>query len=134
MSTRRRCLHLYWVTTRDHDEDWFIVATNSRSARRFHEHYEGYNSGDATANLVLRNIDLQLREDEEPPIHVQTEHLKALGCVVVEITSRQRSVLCDQRYFVEGSMEALISIAEDNIAEVSGLGRPRGTARPERAD
>lgn len=134
MSTRQKCLHLYWVTTRDHDEDWFIVAANSRSAQRFHERYEGYNPGDAAAELVLQDIDLHLRKGETPPFHAQIEHLQAVGCVTLHTAPGQRAVLCEQRYFVEGSMEAIISIATDNAAEASGLGRPRGTTRPKRAD
>lgn len=47
-----RPLNLYWVETSDHDEDWFIIAKNSRSACSYHEQYEGYNSGDANASLV----------------------------------------------------------------------------------
>jgi len=33
---------LYWVSTADHDEDWFIFAKSTRSAAKFHADYEGY--------------------------------------------------------------------------------------------
>jgi hypothetical protein len=43
---------LYWCTTDDGDEDWFIIATSARQARRLHEDLEGYDVGDAEAELV----------------------------------------------------------------------------------
>ena len=43
---------LYWCTTEDHDEDWFVVAATAADAARFHEDSEGYDEGDATAELV----------------------------------------------------------------------------------
>jgi hypothetical protein len=30
-------MRLYWVTTEDHDEDWFVVAPNEVEACMFHE-------------------------------------------------------------------------------------------------
>jgi hypothetical protein len=45
-------MKLFWVTTDDHDEDWFIVAPDAAAAARFHEDAEGYDEGDATAELV----------------------------------------------------------------------------------
>ena len=43
---------LYWCETDDHDEDWFVVARNVAEAKRFHERAEGYDKGDARAELV----------------------------------------------------------------------------------
>lgn len=43
---------LYWCTTPDGDEDWFVIATSSREARYFFEDYEGYNRGDSESELV----------------------------------------------------------------------------------
>ena len=47
-------VNLYWVTTDDHDEDWFILATTGRTAETYHIQYEGYEPGDARAELILR--------------------------------------------------------------------------------
>ena len=47
-------INLYWVTTDDHDEDWFIMASTAQAARRYHTEYEGYSPGDAHAELVTR--------------------------------------------------------------------------------
>jgi hypothetical protein len=55
---------LYWCTTDDGDEDWFVVATSTTSARSFHERAEGYASGDATAELIVTLPDSLLREGE----------------------------------------------------------------------
>lgn len=46
-------LYLYWVTTEDHDEDWFIVAHSFEEAQEMHENYEGYDPGDAFAEEIM---------------------------------------------------------------------------------
>ena len=46
-------MELFWVTTEDHDEDWFVVASSAEEASRFHEDAEGYDPGDATAEEIL---------------------------------------------------------------------------------
>jgi hypothetical protein len=33
---KRDTINLYWVTTDDHDEDWFILAPTAQAARRYH--------------------------------------------------------------------------------------------------
>jgi hypothetical protein len=43
---------LYWCTTDDHDEDWFVVARNAREAEAFHVDAEGYDEDEASAELV----------------------------------------------------------------------------------
>jgi hypothetical protein len=50
----KKPIHLDWVTTLDHDEDWFIFAPTSRSAASCHEDCEGYDSGDANPVRLLR--------------------------------------------------------------------------------
>ena len=51
---RAKTFALYWCTTPDGDEDWFVVASSARAARSFHERAEGYDSGDAGAERVVR--------------------------------------------------------------------------------
>jgi hypothetical protein len=125
---------LYWVTTPDRDEDWFILAKTRRSAERFHERYEGYNPGDATAHLVRRNVDIQPLEHEVPPFHAQANHLAKLGAATFEVAPGQRTVLLDGCLYVEGHMEGLVAIAQDNASELAGHGRPRNTGRPKLLD
>ena len=43
---------LYWCTTPDGDEDWFIIATSARQARSRHAGEEGYRSEDVESTLV----------------------------------------------------------------------------------
>ena len=47
-------MNLYWVTTEDHGEDWFIVANTAEEAATFHEKQEGCDYGDATAEMILK--------------------------------------------------------------------------------
>jgi hypothetical protein len=53
-TTPGRIVNLYWVTTDDHDEEWFILAKTRRAAENYHIEYEGYEPGDARAELILR--------------------------------------------------------------------------------
>ena len=57
-SVRKSTIKLYWVTTLDHDEDWFIFARTSSSAASYHEHSEGYDMGDAKARSVIARVKL----------------------------------------------------------------------------
>jgi hypothetical protein len=52
-SSAGRRFSLYWCTTSDGDEDWFVVANSGREARRFHENAEGYERGDARAERTV---------------------------------------------------------------------------------
>jgi hypothetical protein len=50
---RAKRFALYWCTTADGEEDWFVVADSARSARRFHEGAEDYETGEAQAERVI---------------------------------------------------------------------------------
>ena len=50
---RTKRFALYWCTTPDGDEDWFVVADSAATARRFHEAAEGYCRGDAHAERAI---------------------------------------------------------------------------------
>jgi hypothetical protein len=67
---------LYWCTTPDHDEDWFIIARTSVGARRCHENAEGYDSGTAEAEYVC---DVPARFVEGAPGWPSDAALKACG-------------------------------------------------------
>jgi hypothetical protein len=55
---------LYWCTTEDHDEDWFVVARNADEAEQFHVEEEGYEEDGAAAELVcVLPASLQKQED-----------------------------------------------------------------------
>ena len=92
--------NLYWVTTPDHDEDCFIVASNIRSARAYHESYEGYNSGDAEAELLFHHIDIPSGPDC-PPFHPRLDLLESLGGVKIKSGRREGKILLAGRCFPE---------------------------------
>lgn len=52
--TRPKRFALYWCTTPNGDEDWFVVADSAREARKFHEDEEGFNRGDADAERIMK--------------------------------------------------------------------------------
>jgi len=56
MASLKQTVKLYWVTPDDHDEDWFIFTESARSARAYHEDYEGYGKGDANSCLIVSNM------------------------------------------------------------------------------
>src|ERR1039457_5229831 len=79
MASTKQTVKLYWVTTADHDEDWFIFAESARGAKRYHEYYEGYGAGDARARLIVRDVPLTKFQNGTPPCHAQFQDLFQLG-------------------------------------------------------
>jgi phage-related protein len=73
-------MNLYWCETEDHDEDWFVVASSAREARRFHEVAEGYGRGEVQATLVCRIPPTLIPQTKGWPDH---DLLRALGGVFV---------------------------------------------------
>lgn len=110
-STKKATTALYWVTTRDHDEDWFILARNSRSASTYHESSEGYNPGDAVVRKVLGGV--QLTDGASLPRHAQIEDLESLGFRLLQ-SHPYRIVRFHGKIYKEGQMQALV----DTIHEV----------------
>jgi hypothetical protein len=111
-SRKKSSATLFWVSTRDHDEDWFVFARSSVSACRFHEDYEGYNRDDAKARKVLGGI--VWKEGDELPRHAQIPDLRPLGFNVLRVKP-YRVVRLGGKTFKEGQLEALI---EDAINKV----------------
>ena len=114
---------LYWVTSTDHDEDWFIFAKSKQSAAKFHADYEGYGPRETTAEPIL-----EARDIAAPfPRHAQIDDLTALGFEILKGGDHGRSVKYGDRTFVEGHLESLIAEIDDNTSEAAGEGRPRST-------
>jgi hypothetical protein len=67
---------LYWCTTPDHDEDWFVIARTAASARLYHEREEVYGAGDADAELVC---DVPARFAKDAPCWPSDAALEACG-------------------------------------------------------
>ena len=117
-------MKLYWVTTEDHDEDWFVVATNAKEAASFHENMEGYDPGDATAEAIL---DIP----EEIPAEIgwpSDEFLKTVGAIFI-CDGPTRVVEISGRKFCEGLLDATIRSLDDDIFEALGQERLNETPK-----
>jgi hypothetical protein len=118
-------MNLYWVTTEDHHEDWFIVASSSEDACKFHEDNEGYNPGDAKAEKVLSIPNATFAEPGWPP----EELLIELGASFIQ-KDNIRVVEIEGRKFSEGMLESLINEICDDEFEARGDDRLNETKKP----
>ena len=120
-------MKLFWVTTEDHDEDWFIVAETSEEAAGLHEYLEGYDPGEATAEEVMVIPENLACEKGWP----STDLILALGGRFLE-KGHARVVELRGKVFAEGMLEDLIFEVTDNAFEKKGEGRPNKTKRSRR--
>src|SRR5262245_27742948 len=106
-------MNLYWCETKDHDEDWFVVASSAHEAQHFHEIEEGYGERDARATLVCR-----IPKALKPSTKAWPEHdlLRALGGVFVS-ESTPRVVQFHDRVYAEGGLDAVLRRLEDDQSE-----------------
>ena len=120
----REYMNLYWVTTEDHHEDWFIVALTSGDACQIHEKYEGYDPGDAKAEKVMSIPKGTSTEPgwptEELLVKLGAKFLQKGDARVVEIKGRK---------FSEGMLESLIREITDNQFEAYDGTRPNKTRK-----
>jgi len=117
-------LKLYWVTTNDHHEDWFIVASSTEEASKFHEENEGYNPGDANSEEIV-NIPDDISTDIGWP---SEELLLSIGAKFIN-NDETRIVEINGQQYVEGMLEAHIRELDDNIFELNGEERLNHTKR-----
>ncbi len=118
-------MKLYWVTTEDHDEDWFIVASSSEEASRYHEDMEGYERGDAGAEEIL-DIPENVPAEKGWP---SDELLLALGTTFL-LNDQSRVAEIAGRRFCEGLLEAALNEIRDDAFERQGDERPDKTKKP----
>jgi len=116
-------MNLYWVETEDHDEDWFVVASNDRAAARFHERNEGYARGDAQATFIVE-VPGRLKARAGWP---SEEDLEACGAKILR-PDTPRLVEIGGRQFCEGTLEHEIEQISDDAFEARGEGRLNKTA------
>lgn len=107
--TINKQIKLYWVTTADHGEDWFIFAGSDLQARSYHEHYEGYGKGDARARLIVSNVTLKEFMNGAPPCHARFEDLYQIGLEVGTTTGRRKGRF-NREIFQDGILEAIIEL------------------------
>ena len=117
-------MYLYWVTTDDHAEDWFIIANTAEEATLFHENVEGYDYGDATAEMIVPIPEGTATEVGWP----SDEVLKACGANIIS-NDLERVIEIEGRKFSEGLMESTIRTLDDDMFEEIGEGRPNKTER-----
>jgi hypothetical protein len=111
---RKNPHNLYWVTGADGAEDWFVSTRTPRSASRFYEDYIGIDKNNATAELVLSNIELPKFESGSPPCWLSLNDLQALGFKVLNPEPGLSTVTLGNRTFSEGYFEMLLR-ASDRI-------------------
>ena len=116
MASTKQTIKLYWVMARDHVEDWFVFAESAKSARAYHEHYEGYCAGDARARLIVRDVRLTKFTNGEPPCHAQMRELMALGFEDAGSVPNQRSMRFEGKTYTEGILESLVELGRQQLA------------------
>jgi len=114
--TIKEQIKLYWVTTADHDEDWFIFAESARQARSYHEHYEGHAKGASRARLIVSDVTLKEFMNGTPPCHAQFEDLVQIGCQSSGSISNRRRAGLNGEIFREGILEAIIELGRKQMA------------------
>ncbi len=129
MARRSLQLSLYWCSTDDHSEDWFVVAPTARGARRFVAGAEGFEIGEVDAERVAA-VPAGVHEGE-PPGWPSPEVITACGGTFLR-TRSPRVVVFGDRQYAEGLFDALIEQLIDDQFEVRGHGRPNGSPRRER--
>src|ERR1019366_280704 len=117
--TIKQTIKLYWVTTADHAQDWFIFAGSDLQARSYHEHYEGYGKGDASSRLIVSNVTLQEFMNGTPPCHARFEDLYQIGLEAGTIPGRRGAGL-NGEIFREGILEAIIELGRQQQALENG--------------
>jgi len=119
MASNKQTIKLYWVTSEDHDEAWFLFAESAKSARAFHEDYEGYGKGDARSRLIVFDVRLTKFTNGEPPCHAQMRELFALGFEDAGSVPSQRSVRFEGKVFTEGALESIVEAGRAGLALVA---------------
>ena len=122
MASKKQTIKLYWCTTADHDEDWFIFAGSARQARSYHENYEGYGKGDAGSRLIVSDVTLQELVGGKPPCHAQMPDLLQLGFEDAGSEPSLRRVKLYGELFEEGMLESIVDTGRTNQAFAQVLG------------
>ena len=116
MAISTKQVRLYWVTARDHIEDWFVFAESARQARAYHEHYEGYDKGDAHSRLIVSNVTLEKFMNGTPPCHAQFQDLFQIGLQDAGTIPDRRKVRFNGEIFREGILESIIEFRRQQLA------------------
>jgi hypothetical protein len=119
MASKKR-VRLYWVTTADHAEDWFIFGASARQARAYHEDYEGYDKGDANSRLIVSDVTLKEFQNGTPPCHAQFQDLFQIGFKNAGAIPNRRRAGFNGEIFRDGILEAIIELGRQQQAIENG--------------
>jgi len=112
MANSKQAVKLYWVTSQDHDEDWFIFAESASVARAYHEEYEGYGKGDARSRLIVSDVTLKEFMNGTPPCNAMYQDLA--GYEDGTMPARNKAGL-NGEIFKEGILEAIIELRRKQL-------------------
>ena len=119
-------VNLYWCSTDDHAEDWFIIAENKRYAARFFAGFKGYEEQYIHVEKVCRVPASIGAKNPTIPDHNLIERCGGRFLS----TEQPRVVEIAGRKFVEGLMDTELARLKDDLFDAQGRGRPGGT-KPE---
>lgn len=106
-------LKLYWCTTPDGGEDWFMIAHSGREAAMQHAAAEGYNPEDAEAEYVMTLPNIAQAMGDRIVGWPDGEMLSLCGAKILS-EDNQRVVEIGGRTFTEGLMDVLRPDAEQS--------------------
>ena len=111
----KRKKKLFWVSTKDKDENWFIVASNSYSACKFHIDFEGYDDSSTKAKEICY---VEKIYHKDSVYHAQIDMLEDLGFEIL-IAGMPRVVRKDGIIYKEG--DVLNNVIMENSLNKEGL-------------
>jgi hypothetical protein len=132
MASRKQTIKLYWVSSFDHNSDWFVFAASAHQAHAFHERAEGYASpyGDhANSRLIVSRVTLEKFENGTPPCHARFEDLYQISLEAGTIPGRRKGRF-NGEIFRDGILEAIIELGRQRLALENGCGRVEKTPCP----
>jgi hypothetical protein len=115
MKSNKQTIKLYWVTAQDHNQDWFIFAESAKSARAYHEEYEGYNKGEAQSRLIVSNVTLKEFMNGEPPCNAQFQDLYQIGFQDAGTVQHRDMARLNGEIFLDGIFEAIIGLGRKQL-------------------
>jgi hypothetical protein len=119
-------IKLYWCTTDDHLEDWFVLARRPLQACRYFERSEGCDPGEANAEWVAGLPDKL--QQVTCPDWPSDEIIEACGGMFLRHDTPRVVEVAGRRY-AEGMLQQQIDELMDNEFELRGQGRPNGSVR-----
>ena len=100
---------LYWCTSPDHWEDWFVIAPSKRLAKSFFSEVNGYAKDDVTITLVATPLGEQPGARTFATGFAENDDIVACGGKLI-IDEAPRVVQLHERVYREGCIQDLPGI------------------------